>query len=97
MFKIELTESALDDLRFLEKYEQTLILDVIEQQLSGDPLTPTRNRKQLRPNELSAWELRVRKYRVFYDIDVDQRVAKVKAIGWKEHNKLFIRGKEFTL
>jgi len=95
MFEIKITESALADLAYLKKFEQVIILDAMDRHLVTEPLTQTRNRKPLRPNDLAQWGLRVDKYRVFYD--VEGRVVKVKAVGWKEHNKLFIRGKEFIL
>ena len=97
MFRVEFTASALDDLDFLKPYEQNPILDAVEQQLPHEPLTPTRHRKELRPNPLATWELQVGKYRVFYDVEREDQVVRVKAVGWKEHNQLFIRGKEFTL
>ena len=97
MFETKFTESAYDDLVHFRKSEQSVILDAIEEQLSTEPATPTRKRKPLRPNELSDWELRVGKYRVFYDIVTENKVVRIKAIGWKEHNILFIRGKEFVL
>jgi mRNA-degrading endonuclease RelE of RelBE toxin-antitoxin system len=96
-FALELMASARDDLRFFQKFEQQLILDAIELQLYNEPLTPTRNRKLLRPNHLAEWELRVDRYRIFYDVDRNKHLVSVKAIGWKEHNKLFIRGKEYVL
>ena len=65
MFETTFTESAYDDLCYLEKFEQSIILDGIEKQLSVEPATPTRKRKPLRPNELSDWELRIGKFRVF--------------------------------
>ena len=73
------------------------ILDAIAQQLPNEPLTATRHRKPLRPNDLSAWELRVGTYRIFYDVEEERATVRVKAIGWKEHNRLFIRGKEYLL
>lgn len=97
MFELAFTESAIDDLRYLSKTDQNLILDTVEQQLLQEPLTVTRNRKPLRPNDISTWELRIGQYRVFYDVDTENNVVTVKAVGWKEHNKLFIRGKEFEL
>ncbi len=97
MFNIEITESAKKDLRFLNKFEQKIILTAIAEKLTLEPATPVKNRKQLRPNELSKWELRIEEYRVFYDIDPDAKIVKIKAAGWKEHNKLLIRGKEFKL
>ncbi len=94
-FTIELTEESLESLTFLRKHEQVVVLDAIELQLASEPVTETRNRKPLRPNELSQWELRVGHLRAFYNVDVDS--ATVVAVGWKEHNKYFIRGKEFQL
>ena len=97
MFELEITDAALDDLRYFGKHEQKRILDEIEKQLCAEPLTRTRNRKPLRPNDLSEWELRVDRYRVFYDANVEAGTVKIKAIGWKEHNRLFVRGREFVL
>jgi mRNA-degrading endonuclease RelE of RelBE toxin-antitoxin system len=97
MHEVEFTESAIEDLRRLRKHEQGMVVDAIERQLVHEPLTETRNRKPLRPNDLSQWELRVDRFRVFYDVAGRGAVVIVKAIGWKEHNKLYIRGKEFQL
>ena len=97
MFHLEITESARDDLRFLQPFAQRRILDAIGQQLLNEPLTATRHRKPLRPNDLSAWELRVGIYRIFYDVEEEHATVYVKAIGRKEHNRLFIRGKEYLL
>jgi hypothetical protein len=58
-FVLDFTDSALDDLAFFKKYEQTVILDQIEVQLSYEPLSETRNRKPLEPNVLREWELRI--------------------------------------
>ena len=97
MFNLELTASAEDDVRYFRKYEQKMLLDAIEQHLGWEPTTKTRNRKPLRPNDLSRWELRVSEYRIFYDVDEVTLTVKIKAVGYKEHNQLFIRGKEFQL
>ncbi len=97
MFKLEITESARDDLRFLKPFEQRHLLDAIAEQLIPEPLTPTRHRKPLRPNDLSTWELRVGTHRIFYDVEEENATVRIKAIGWKEHNRLFLRGKEYRL
>ena len=95
--RVEFTEDAFLDLRHLRKREQRTILAAIERQLPAAPMKATRNRKALRPNDLSTWEVRVGRYRVFYDVvEPGERVV-IKAIGWKEHNRLFIRGEEFQL
>ena len=101
-YAIEYTEQALGDLQYFRKAERQLILDEIDRQLTYEPTVVTNNRKQLRPNQLGEWELRIGKYRIFYDIIVQDgtetvRIVKIEAVGFKEHNRLFIRGKEFKL
>ena len=97
MGDVDFTEDAIGDLHWLRKHEQGMVVDAIEQQLVHEPLIETRNRKPLRPNDLFQWELRAGRFRVFFDVADEDRVVLVKAVGWKEHNKLFIRGKEFQL
>ena len=46
---------------------------------------------------LADWELRVGRYRVFYDIDENAHVVRIIAVGYKEHNDLYIEGKKFEL
>jgi mRNA-degrading endonuclease RelE of RelBE toxin-antitoxin system len=98
-FEIRLTPTAAEHVRAYRKFEQTIILDDIEEQLRHEPTTETRNRKKLSENELSDWELRVQKFRVFYEViaEDDRRLVKVKAIGHKEHDKLFVGGREVQL
>jgi mRNA-degrading endonuclease RelE of RelBE toxin-antitoxin system len=95
--RVEFTEDAFLDLKHLRRHEQRTILAAIEKQLEVAPMKPTRNRKPLRPNDLSTWEVRVGKYRVFYDVVEEGKRVVIKAVGWKEHNRLFIRGEEFQL
>jgi mRNA-degrading endonuclease RelE of RelBE toxin-antitoxin system len=73
------------------------VLDAVDRLLATRPTVVTRNCKPLRPNDLSSWELRVGIHRVFYDVDEQNQEVLVTAAGWKEHNKLFIRGQEYTL
>jgi mRNA-degrading endonuclease RelE of RelBE toxin-antitoxin system len=96
-FAIILTKSALADLGDFRKFDQQRLRDAVGEQLTVQPLQETRNRKHLRPNELAEWELRVGEFRVFYDVDETEERVKVVAVGYKEGNKLFIRGKEFKL
>lgn len=96
-FAIKLTPQALTHLRAYRKGQQKRIVDAIKQQLCDQPLAQTRNRKPLRENPLSRWELRVGEFRVFYDVNTSDQVVEVKAIGHKKHNRLFLGGKEFQL
>jgi mRNA-degrading endonuclease RelE of RelBE toxin-antitoxin system len=97
MFTIDLSDDALDELRQFRKRDSTTIFDEIERQLTYQPDGETRNRKPLRSHLLGEWELRVDKFRVFYDIDTENETVLVKAVGIKIGNKLFIRGEEFPL
>ena len=68
-----------------------------EEQLTHQSNIETRNRKKLRPNRIAEWELQIGKYRVFYDVDIEANAVEVKMIGYKEGNRLFVRGEEYTL
>ncbi len=73
-------------------------MDRIEKQLLIEPLKETRNRKPIRPNPISPWELRIGNLRVFYDISVDEpSIVKILAVGYKKGNTLYIAGKAVEL
>lgn len=98
-FEIGFTQTASEHVRAFRKVDQTVIFDAIAKQLRYDAATETRNRKRLSENELADWELRVDEFRVFYDL-IDEgggQSVKIKAVGQKVHNKLFVGGKEVKL
>jgi len=97
MYEIEYTLEARQDLNMFRKFEQKYILDKIDAQLRYEPNVETRNRKQLRPNAVAEWELRLDRFRVFYDVRETVKIVKVEAIGYKRGSKLFIRGQEYQL
>jgi mRNA-degrading endonuclease RelE of RelBE toxin-antitoxin system len=83
------------------KYD-SLIHEKIEEQLLYEPDRETRNRKPVeQPAAFQAeWEIRFgphNRFRVFYQIDHDQRAVRVVAIGVKDRNRLLIGGQEVTL
>jgi hypothetical protein len=83
------------------KYD-SLIHEKIEEQLLYEPDRETRNRKPVeQPAAFQAeWEIRFgphNRFRVFYQIDHDQRQVRVVAIGVKDRNRLLIGGQEVTL
>lgn len=97
-YRIELTASASADLAYFRASERKEIVQAMRAQLTYAPLTETANRKTLRPNTvLAPWELRVGRFRVFYEVVVEESVVRVLAVGHKIHNQLFIRGEEVHL
>jgi mRNA-degrading endonuclease RelE of RelBE toxin-antitoxin system len=96
-YQIAVTESAKDDLSVYTAFERKAIASAIRAQLTYQPMIETRRRKKLRDNPVASWELRIGKYRVFYEIDGMSRKVTIIAIGHKDHNALFIRGKEVQL
>lgn len=96
-YKVEFTERAVTHLSQFPKAARNAILDDIKAQLPYQPDTETKNRKLLRENPLADWELRVAQYRVFYDIDEDAGMVRIVAVGYKEHNELYIEGEKFEL
>jgi mRNA-degrading endonuclease RelE of RelBE toxin-antitoxin system len=97
MFTIDFTIEALDDLRSLRKFDHQIIISAIESQLSDQADVETRNRKRLRPNPLAEWEVRAGDYRIFYDLDTENSVVRIKAVGRKVGGKLFVHGEEYEL
>jgi len=97
MYEIEFTPEANEDLKLFRKFEQKQILDEIERQLAYEPNVATRNRKEMRPNDVAGWGLRVGRFRVFYNIDEETYTVSVEAVGFKVGSILFIRGERREL
>jgi mRNA-degrading endonuclease RelE of RelBE toxin-antitoxin system len=97
MYEIEFSYEAREDLDWFEKHEQNEIVDGIEASLTYEPAVESRNRKRLRPNAVAEWELRLGKFRVFYDVNVVVRIVSVVAIGEKVRSAYRFRGEERDL
>jgi mRNA-degrading endonuclease RelE of RelBE toxin-antitoxin system len=95
-FVIQFRESAKDDLNYFSAREQRIILAGIRRNLNDDADGESKKRKKLRTNEIAAWELKLGKYRVFYDIE-NSVTVKVIAIGYKDHNELYIKGERIEI
>ena len=46
---------------------------------------------------MAEWELRIGKYRVFYNVEEDVQIVSIEVIGFKVGNQLFVRGKRRDL
>ena len=93
MYAIRLTMDAVTELRALSAYYRQIIISAIETRLTHEPTVPSRQRKCL-PNLTHTWdtvrpiwELRVRGYRVFYDVSDEDRIVIIRAIGHKPPEK----------
>ncbi len=93
MYSIRFAEGVEDDLDKIRVYYRNQILAAIKKQLTYTPESPTRNRKLL-PNLIptweavpTIWELRIREYRVFYDVSTQEEKVYVRAVRRKPTGK----------
>lgn len=101
-FTLDYAPEVYGHLNSIERKYHRLVAETIKEQLSHTPEAKTKNRKPLEePTSFGAtWELRFgpnNSFRVFYDVDHEEKAVAVLAIGVKEGNRLFIGGQEFTL
>ncbi len=101
-FSIEFAPETVQHVGVIERKHHSLIRKTIDEQLTYAPEKETRNRKPLeQPAPFgAAWELRFgpgNRFRVFYEVDDDERTVWILAIGVKEGNRLLIAGEEFEL
>ena len=101
-FTIVYAPITKDHLRVIEAKYYALIRDAVNQQLAFEPTTETRNRKPLkRPVVFMAtWEIRFgphNRFRLYYDIDLEQQLVTILAIGRKQGNRVVIGGEEIQL
>jgi hypothetical protein len=91
---------AIEHLDAIEGKFHGLLRRVIHEQLTHTPMRETRNRKPMdQPGPFDAsWELRCgpgNRFRVFYDVDLDESEVQILAIGVKDRNRVIIGGEEY--
>lgn len=97
-YRVRFAESAEEHFAQLTARQRSIVLDAVKIQLRYEPLRETQQRKQLRPNPLAPWELRLGTIRVFYEADSEQAdLVNVLAIGIKRGNRLIVAGKEIRI
>ncbi len=101
-FLLEFAPIVFEHLAAIDAKYDSLIRKKIEEQLTYEPNVETRNRKPVRPPAAfqAEWELRFgpsNRFRVFYQIDHENRGVRVVAIGEKDRNRLLVGGQEVTL
>lgn len=93
MYEIEFTPTAREDLRYFKKYEQNIIIEAIEIQLTYEPAVETTNRFHRNPPYIADWELHVGDFRIFYNVEETVNIVRIERIGEKPNNQLYFRGK----
>jgi mRNA-degrading endonuclease RelE of RelBE toxin-antitoxin system len=81
-------------LRSLTPRQRSIVFDEVEEQLTHEPKTETRNRKEMRPNPLASWELRIGDLRVYDDVTEKPQTVIGVAVGIKRGNRVFIGGEK---
>ncbi len=97
-YRIEYSREAIDHLRELSARQRSIIFAAIDEQLPYEPTVETRNRRLMRPNPLSVYELRVRNLRVYFDVEKEpENMVVIRAVGYKKRNKVYIGGEQVKL
>jgi mRNA-degrading endonuclease RelE of RelBE toxin-antitoxin system len=102
LLRIAYDREVVQHLKAIDHRYNALIREAVEAQLAYEPDKPARNRKLLlRETALGAtWELRVgdhNQFRGFYDVDDENRIVYILAVGAKLRERLYIGGEEFPL
>ncbi len=98
-FSLVYASRLKQQLKTIEAKYPALIHSTIEEQLLFEPDVPTTNRKPLREPMAfgAAWEIRFgpdNRFRVFYNIDLENREVRILAVGVKQGSRLLIEGEE---
>ena len=101
-FRIVYHSRLKGHLQSIDRKYHSLIRETIEQQLSYEPEVITKNRKPvIQPYRFDAtWEIRFGPqncFRVFYEVEQNETIVSVLAIGEKRGNRLYIGGEEVIL
>jgi mRNA-degrading endonuclease RelE of RelBE toxin-antitoxin system len=96
-YRIEYSPPSREHLATLTARERRSVLDKVDEQLVHQPAVVTRNRKQLQPNFLARFELRIDHLRVYYEVDEQDAVVEIRAVGIKDRDRVFIGGEGIKL
>ncbi len=101
-YRIAYDREVIQHLKAIERKHHPLIREAVETQLAYEPDRPARNRKILLQSTAigARWELRVgsrNQFRVFYNVDAENKVVYILAVGVKIRERLYIGGEEFPL
>lgn len=92
-FEVTITEDAERQFRSLSTRQQRILEVAIQSRLEHEPTKLSKVIKQLRPNPLAEFELRVGELRALYNVEGNEVVILI--VGLKVGNKLIVEGEEF--
>jgi|GEM_PF-332377 len=93
MYWIYFAKGVENDFAEIAAFHRKIIFNSIEKQLKDEPAKPTKHRKLLKGimppwNAVPPiWELRVGKYRVFYDVSEMEKTVYIRAVKEKPQDK----------
>ena len=101
-FEIRFDPLAIEHFDRIDPKYDSLLQRVIETKLVYEPMLETRNRKRLlRDTAIGAtWEIRCgpnNRFRILYQVDVEERVVLIVAVLTKIGNALFAGTERFEL
>jgi len=101
-FELIYAPQVKQHLKAIGRKHHALIRHEIETQLQFEPDVETRNRKPLKRavGFEAEWEMRFGpgdRFRVFYEVDHEEGVVYILAIGVKKRERLYIGGEEIEL
>ena len=86
-YNIDFESDALEELKGLRKGEQVKILKAVEMHLRFEPTLQSKSRiKHLRPGTRPPYRLRVDDFRVYYDVQTEERRVIVYGVVHKERS-----------
>jgi len=92
VYRIEYSPVTEEHLRSLTAGQRAIIFDSVDEQLAHEPAVETRNRKPMRPNPIAPWELCLGDFRVYYDIQEQELLVTILAIGIKDRERILTGG-----
>ncbi len=100
-YRLMFAPEVVTHVEAIDRKYHSLIRKTIQQRLIHEPGRLGRNRKPLEPPAPfdATWELRFgprNRFRVFYDIDAEDRTVAILAIGVKDREKLRIGEEDCT-
>ncbi len=93
MYRIEIVPGAIEELNSAPIFYRRILITAIERKLPFEPTRANRNRKVLESlvagfeYDPPLWELRVQEWRIFYDVDEEEKKVIIRAVRRKPHGR----------